>query len=59
VSIQKKEYELSVWSETLGEHGQKSERKEYIIGAHDMEYQGRATGIKFVKKLNGTHELTF
>ena len=24
-----------------------------------MEYQGRATGIKFVKKLNGTHELTF
>jgi hypothetical protein len=59
VSIQKKEYELSVWYETLGENGQKIEKKENIIGAHDMTYLGRATDIKFDTKLNGTHTLTF
>jgi hypothetical protein len=50
---------LSVWSETLGDNGQKIEKKEYIIGAHDMSYLGRATDIKFETKLNGTHTLTF
>ena len=30
-----------------------------IIGAHDMTYLGRATAIRFITKLNGTHELTF
>ena len=50
---------MSVWSETLGDNGQKIEKKEYIIGAHDMSYLGRATDIKFETKLNGTHTLTF
>ena len=36
VAILKKEYELSVWDETLGEKGQKEEIKRAIIGAHDM-----------------------
>ena len=57
--IRKRKYELSVWSETLGDNGQKIEKKEYIIGAHDMSYLGRATGIKLETKLNGTHTLTF
>ena len=59
MSIQKKEYELSVWSETLGEEGNKIEKKQFIIGAHDMTYLGRATGSKLKTKINGTHELTF
>ena len=30
-----------------------------VIGAHDMTYLGRATAIRFVTKINGTHELSF
>lgn len=55
----KKSYEISIWSEILGENGQKIEHKDYIIGSDEMTYQGRATSIKFEKKLNGTHTLTF
>lgn len=57
--ILKKEYELSVWDETLGEKGQKEEVKRAIIGAHDMDYLGRATALKLSRKINGTNTLTF
>ena len=30
-----------------------------VIGAHDMTYLGRATAIRFITKINGTHELSF
>jgi hypothetical protein len=59
VAILKKEYELSVWDETLGEKGQKNEIKRAIIGAHDMTYPGRATSLKLSRKINGTNTLTF
>lgn len=55
----KQSYEISIWSEILGENGQKIEHKDFIIGGNDMEYLGRATSIKFEKKLDGTHTLTF
>lgn len=59
MAILKKEYELSVWDETLGEKGQKEEIKRAIIGAHDMDYLGRATSLKLSRKINGTNTLTF
>ena len=59
MAIQKRPYELSVWSEELFEEGQKKETKMLIIGAHDMTYDGRAIGIKLVRKVNGTNTLTF
>ena len=59
MAILKKEYELSVWDETLGVKGQKEEIKRAIIGAHDMSYLGRATALKLSRKLNGTNTLTF
>lgn len=59
MAIQKKEYELSVWKEELGDKGNKIETKLYIIGAHDMSYLGRATNIKLTRKTNGTQTLTF
>lgn len=59
MAILRKEYELSVWDETLGEKGQKEEIKRAIIGAHDMEYLGRATSLKLSRKINGTNTLTF
>lgn len=55
----KQPYEISIWSEILGENGQKIEHKDFIIGGNDMQYLGRATSIKFEKKLDGTHTLTF
>lgn len=59
MAILKKEYELSVWDETLGVKGQKEETKRAIIGAHDMTYDGRATALKLSRKINGTNVLTF
>jgi hypothetical protein len=59
MAIQKRPYELSVWSEELFEEGQKKETKMLIIGAHHMTYDGRAMGIKLVRKVNGTNTLTF
>ena len=59
LDILRKEYELSVWDETLGEKGQKKEIKRAIIGAHDMDYLGRATSLKLSRKINGTNTLTF
>lgn len=59
MAILKKEYELSVWDETLGVKGQKEEIKRAIIGAHDMTYDGRATALKLSRKINGTNVLTF
>lgn len=58
MAIQKKEYELSVWNEELV-NGIKKESKGIVIGSHDMSYLGRATAIKFYKKINGTSALTF
>lgn len=59
MAIQKRPYELSVWSEELLEEGQKDEKKVFIIGADTMTYDGRATGIKLIRKVNGTNTLTF
>ena len=59
MAIQKKEYELSIWKEELGDQGNKKETKLYVIGAHDMTCLGRATALKFAKKTNGTQTLTF
>lgn len=59
MSILRKEYELSVWHETLGENGQKEEKKQIIIGANDMDYPGRATKPNLKKELKGTNTLTF
>lgn len=59
MAILRKEYELSVWDEILGENGQKEEIKRLIIGANDMDYLGRATNIKLEKTLKGTNNLTF
>lgn len=59
MSIQKKEYELSIWKEELRDNGNKIETKLYIIGAHDMSYPGRATALNLTKKINGTQVLTF
>lgn len=58
MSIQKKEYELSVWNEELID-GVKKESKGAIIGASGMTYPGRATAPKFVRSLKGTNTLTF
>ncbi len=59
MAIQKKPYEISVWHEELTGVGIKTETKLFVIGAHDMEYEGKATDIRFKTKLNGTHELSF
>lgn len=59
MAVQKRPYELSVWSEELFEEGQKIERKILIIGADTMTYDGRAMGIKLMRKVNGTNTLTF
>lgn len=59
MSIQKKEYELSIWHETLDENGIVSETKDLIIAAHDMTYLGAAKNLILETKLNGTHELSF
>lgn len=60
MSIQKYEYELSVWKESLAEEGaRKEEKKMCIIGAQDMSYLGRATDLEITTNLNGTHKLTF
>lgn len=59
MAIIKNDYELSVWNEYLTEDGYKEEEKSIVIGAHDMEYLGRATELKFTTKINGTHSLTF
>jgi len=59
MAIQKHPYELSVWKEELTGEGTKKEEKVMIIGAHDMNYDGRATAIKLVRKINGTNTLTF
>ena len=59
MSIIKKPYELSIWIEKLNENGTKDEIKGAIIGAHDMEYPGRATNIVLKRELKGTNTLTF
>lgn len=59
MAIQKREYELSIWHESLNSEYVKEETKLAVIGAHDMSYLGRATDIHFATKLNGTHTLTF
>lgn len=59
MAILKKPYELSIWSEELNSDGIKEERKEYIIGGHDMTYLGRATSLKLQRSIKGTNTLTF
>lgn len=59
MSILKKEYELSVWTEELDSSGKQIEKKGMIIGAHDMTYEGRATGVKLKREIKGTNTLTF
>lgn len=59
MAIIKYPYELSIWDEKLTGIGQKTEEKVMIIGANDMTYEGKATGIKLVRKINGTNQLTF
>lgn len=59
MAIQKKPYEISVWHEELTGVGQKTETKLFVIGAHDMDYLGRAIRPKLITKINGTHELSF
>lgn len=59
MSILKKEYELSVWTEELDSSGKQIEKKGMIIGANDMTYEGRATGIKLKREIKGTNTLTF
>lgn len=59
MAIQKKEYELSIWTEYLDSNGIKKEKKGAIIGAHDMEFLGRATDIKLRREIKGTNTLTF
>lgn len=59
MAIQKNEYELSIWKEELGDGGQKTETKMFVIGAHDMSYLGRATSVKLTRKINGTNTLSF
>lgn len=52
-------YELSVWKEELNGTNKKIESKGVIIGAHDMNYLGKATSINLTRKLNGTNVLVF
>ena len=59
MSVVKKEYELSVWYETLNSKGIKVEKKGMIIGAHDMTFLGKATNIKLKRESKGTNTLTF
>lgn len=59
MSVQKRPYELSLWSEELLEEGGKTESKMLIIGADTMTYDGRAFSIKLLRKVNGTNSLTF
>ena len=59
MAILKKEYELSIWNEELSSEGIKTEKKGMVIGAHDMDYLGRATNIKLKREIKGTNTLTF
>lgn len=55
----KKPYEISLWTEKLIKNGKKLEEKGLIIGAHDMNYLGRATNVVLRKLINGTNVLSF
>lgn len=59
MAIQKRPYELSVWVEKLNGSGSKAEEKGIIIGAHDMDYPGKATGITITRELKGSKSLSF
>lgn len=59
MAILKREYELSIWDERLDLNGNKIEKKGAIIGAHDMDYLGRAVNIKLKREIKGTNTLTF
>ena len=59
MAIQKRPYELSVWVEKLNGSGSKAEEKGIIIGAHDMDYPGKATGVTITRELKGSKSLSF
>ena len=59
MAIQKRPYELSVWIEKLNGSGSKAEEKGIIIGAHDMDYPGKATGVTITRELKGSKSLSF
>lgn len=48
-----------MWIEKLNGNNSKIEEKGVIIGAHDMSYLGRATGIVLKREVKGTNTLTF
>lgn len=58
MAVRKKEYEISVWTEELID-GKKVEHKGAIIGAHNMDYLGRATKSVLKRNTKGTSTLTF
>lgn len=59
MSILTKDYEVSVWAETLTLDGQKKESKQVIIAAPNMDYQGRATNLNLTRELKGTKTFSF
>lgn len=59
MAIQKRPYELSVWVEKLNGSGSKAEEKGIIIGANDMDYPGKATGVTITRELKGSKSLSF
>lgn len=59
MSLIKKPYELSVWSENLSIDGIKEEKMGAIIGAHDMGFLGKATNVVLKTEIKGTATLTF
>lgn len=59
MAIQKRPYELSVWVEKLNGSGSKTEEKGIIIGANDIDYPGKATGVTITRELKGSKSLSF
>ena len=59
MSLFKKPYELSAWTESLNSEGIKVEKMGAIIGAHDMSFLGKATNIVLKREIKGTATLTF
>ena len=51
-------YEISVWDDVLV-NGEFIEQRIFIIGAEDMEYQGKVLNPQFTRNANGEKKLTF
>lgn len=59
MSLIKKPYELSVWTEKFLEDGSRYESKGAIIGGDTMSYLGKATNVVLKREVKGTNTLTF